>query len=322
MQDQEKIFKYAVVDIGANSVRMNIYDIDTRDGSFTVCAFARSMLGLAAYVKDGALTGDGQGKLFTVMREFLARANSFPCDKFSAFATASLRGLSNSEKIRRDIKTGLGIEIEIISGETEASYDHAAICSRFPDAQKGVLIDMGGGSTEIVLFEKEKILSMASLPIGCVMLMKKFTDCSKKEPFPNPKEIQKIREYVQKTLTTHPEFASSGGVAYLIGGTARAAAKLHAAMYGGENLGDGYQFTGEELKKIADTAFDDIREKNGKWLRDVVPDRVTSVIPGLAAYREIAEYMKLDRFVMSTAGVREGYLIEYIKKNFPAKHDL
>lgn len=321
MQEQEHIFKYAVVDIGANSVRMNIYDIDMRDGSFSVSAFARSMLGLAAYVKDGALTGDGQGKLFTVMREFLARANSFPCDKFSAFATASLRGLSNSEKICRDIKTGLGIEIEIISGETEAAYDHAAICSRFPNAEKGVLIDMGGGSTEIVRFEKDKILSMVSLPIGCVMLMKRFTDCSKKEPFPNAKEVQKIRDYVKATLASHKEFANVGGAAYLIGGTARAAAKLHTALCGNEALGDGYTFTAKELKKIADTAFNDIREKNGKWIREVVPDRVTSVIPGLAAYAEISAYMKLDHFVMSTAGVREGYLIEYIKKNFSKKSD-
>ena len=55
----ERSYQYAVVDIGANSVRMNIYDIDTADGSFSVSASARSMLGLAAYVKDGALTPDG-----------------------------------------------------------------------------------------------------------------------------------------------------------------------------------------------------------------------------------------------------------------------
>ena len=135
----EQIYQYAVVDIGANSVRMNIYDIDTMDGSFSVSASARSMLGLAAYVKDGALTPDGCGKLFAVLREFLARANSVPCDGFAAFATASLRGLSNSEKICLSIKEKLGIDIEIISGETEAGYDLSAIRYRFPEADKGVL---------------------------------------------------------------------------------------------------------------------------------------------------------------------------------------
>ena len=78
-------------------------------------------------------------------------------------------------------------------------------------------------------------------------------------------------------------------------------------------------FSGADLKKIADTAFRDIREDGGKWIREIVPDRVTSVISGLAAYEQIMAYMGLDRFVMSTAGVREGYLIGYLKKNFPQR---
>ena len=112
----ERIIKYAIVDIGANSIRMNIYDIDTQTGEFWVCASARSMLGLAAYAKNGTLSNDGAGKLFAVLREFLARANSIPCDCFSAFATASLRGLSNSKKILRDIKAGLEAFVKVAVG--------------------------------------------------------------------------------------------------------------------------------------------------------------------------------------------------------------
>lgn len=243
----ERIYQYAVVDIGANSVRMNIYDIDTVDGSFSVSASARSMLGLAAYVKDGALTPDGCGKLFAVLREFLARANSVPCDGFAAFATASLRGLSNSEKICLSIKEKLGIDIEVISGETEAGYDLAAIRYRFPEADKGVLIDMGGGSTEIVAFDGETVRAAASLPIGCVMLMKRFTGCTKRDPFPKKENIARIREYVKTTLSSRPELQNLGGNAFLIGGTARAAAKLHSALTNGKPIADGYTFSLSEI---------------------------------------------------------------------------
>ena len=315
---QERIFKYAVVDIGANSVRMNIYDIDTKTGAFSVCASARSMLGLAAYARDGALTKDGYGKLFAVLREFLARANSVPCDAFAAFATASLRGLSNSGRIVADIKMGLGIDITIISGETEAGYDYIAIRHRFPEMAGGVLIDMGGGSTEIVHFDRDSVLHAASLPVGCVMLMKRFTSCSKKEPFPMERELADIRAYVKETLASHPEFAGIGGGAYLIGGTARAAAKLHADGAKRAFSADGYTFTVAELQKTADAAFCDVR-RGGKWIRDAVPDRVTSVIPGLAAYLEIAGYLGLSSFTVSAAGVREGYLLEFIRKNFRRK---
>ncbi len=314
-QFNEKIFKYAIVDIGANSIRMNVYDIDTETGEFSTALSVRSMLGLAAYAKNGALTGDGYGKLFAVLREFLARANSIPCDQFSAFATASLRGLSNSERIVRNIKAGLGIEIDVISGETEAGYDHAAIRYRFPETERGLLIDMGGGSTEFVCFEGDAIREIASLPIGCVMLTKRFTACTKKDPFPSDKEMGVIRDYVYRTLSEHPAFYGSCDTAFLIGGTARAAAKLNHALTGGEGIYDGYSFTAQELDNVCERAFSDIRE-SGKWLRENVPDRVLSIVAGLTAYQAIAKELGITRFVISNAGVREGFLIEYIRKNF------
>jgi len=314
----ERIIKYAIVDIGANSIRMNIYDIDTQTGEFSVCASARSMLGLAAYTKNGTLSNDGAGKLFAVLREFLARANSVPCDSFSAFATASLRGLSNSKRILRDVKAGLGIDIEIISGEAEAGYDHQAIRHRFPGTANGILIDMGGGSTEIVHFKGDLVQSAVSLPIGCVMLGKNFTACTKKAPFPTEAEMEKLRAYVRTILGAYPAFRGLGGTAFLIGGTARAAAKLSASLCRNETVGDGYSFSADTLKKTADTAFGDIRE-GGKWIRDTVPDRITSIIPGIVAYLEICEYMALSDFIISNAGVREGYLIDFIAKNFLRK---
>ncbi len=314
-QLNEKIFKYAIVDIGANSVRMNIYDIDTETGTFSTVLSVRSLLGLAAYAKNGALTGDGFGKLFAVLREFLARANSIPCDLFSAFATASLRGLSNSEKVVRNIKAGLGIEIEIISGETEAHYDHAAIRHRFPETPHGLLIDMGGGSTELVRFEEDTVCTVASLPIGCVMLTKRFTDCTKKDPFPTDEEMGRIREYVRQTIADAPPFGKSCGTAFLIGGTARAAAKLNHALTGDGGIFDGYSFSAEQLNAVCTRAFADMRE-SGKWLKENVPDRVQSIIAGLVAYRVIAEELGISRFVISNAGVREGFLIEYIRKSF------
>lgn len=312
----EQIYKYAVVDIGANSVRMNLYDIDTRTGAFSVFASARSMLGLAAYAKDGMLTADGAGKLFSVLREFLARANSVPCDGFFAFATASLRGLSNSGAVLRQIKEKLGIEIEIISGKTETFYDFTAIRNRFPQASSGTLIDMGGGSTEIAVFDGDDIRAEESLPIGCVRLMKAFTSATKRDPFPEEEEIEQIRRYVRQTLSAYPKFRDVGGTAFFIGGTARAAARLHSGDAG--SVSDGYTLSVSELKKTADAAICDARA-GGKQIRNIVPDRVTTVIPGLFAYLEIAAYMGLSGFTLSTAGVREGYLLQFIRKMLPRK---
>ena len=100
---------------------------------------------------------------------------------------------------------------------------------------------------------------------------------------------------------------------------ARAAAKLNLARSEKkELLAEGYAFSVNALKKTADTALCDIRSE-GKWIRENVPERITSVIPGLVAYLEICDYMSLSDFIISNAGVREGYLIEFIRKNFLRK---
>ena len=150
------------------------------------------------------------------------------------------------------------------------------------------------------------------------MLSKRFTDCTKKEPFPTDSEMETIRVYVRETLSKYPVFRNFGGTAFLIGGTARAAAKLEISLSGKGMLTEGYTFTANAFKKVTDTAFSDIRN-GGKWLKENVPDRITSIIPGLVAYEEICTYMMLSDFIISGAGVREGYLIQFIRKNFLRK---
>ena len=173
---------------------------------------------------------------------------------------------------------------------------------------------MGGGSTEIVRFEGDTLMDVVSLPIGCVMLGKRYTACTKKDPFPTDAEMQSIRAYVKGVLSQYPAFRSLGGTAFLIGGTAKAAAKLENSLSQKGFVSEGYRFTDIELKKTTDTAFDDIRS-GGKWLKENVPDRISSIIPGLSAYAEICDYMMLSDFIISGAGVREGYLIDFIRKN-------
>lgn len=302
--------KFAVVDIGANSVRMNIYDIDLSTGSFSVCDSARSMLGLAAYSTGGRLTPDGEGKLFSVLREYLARANSVPADSFSAFATASLRGLENSDKVLSKIKNKLGIDITIISGDEEAGYDFEATRAHFGSslAPRGVVIDMGGGSTEFVSFSQGNAAYSASLKIGCLALSKKYV---KNPPEVTPPELEQIKEYVKKTLSEHRPLENCGGTAYLIGGTARACARIFSGISGKNAPLDGYRFTPAELSIAAEALYSD-GARGGSLVKKYSPDRALTVTAGVLALREIIGYVGADGLIVSGAGVREGFLAKMI----------
>ena len=314
-------FKYAIVDIGANSVRMIIYDVDMESGRFYPVDSARNLLGLAAYKENGRLTADGAGKLSAIIRDYLARANSVPCDKFSAFATASLRGLSNADEFIESIKRRFGVEIEIISGEEEAAYDFEAIRHRFGDDAfpHGTVIDMGGGSTELIRFEGESAKALTSMPLGCVMLGKKFMPEIKRSPFPKGTEISDIQSYTKEVLAENESFRGMGENVYLIGGTGRALARLHAELTGADakNL-DGYTFSGEDIAKVREFAEADI-DVGAPFIRKALADRVSTIMPGILAYEQIFAFLGTKRATVCSSGVREGYLIGFIRRYLAEK---
>ena len=316
-----EFFKYAIVDIGANSVRMIIYDIDTENGRFYPVDSVRNLLGLAAYKEGSRLTADGAGKLAAIIRDYLARANSVPCDKFSAFATASLRGLSNADEFIASIKKRFGVEIEIISGEEEAAYDFEAIRHRFGAAAfpRGTVIDMGGGSTELIRFEQGRAEELTSMPLGCVMLGKRFMPEIKKSPFPSGAEVEAIAGYTKDVLAENAAFRGKGENVYLIGGTGRALARLHSEISGADTKNfDGYTFSGADISAIRAFAEADIAA-GAPFIKKALADRVSTIMPGIIAYEQIFEFLGTARAAVCTSGVREGYLLRFIQRYLDGK---
>ena len=304
--------KIAIVDVGANSVRMNVYDVDLASGSFSVCDSARSMLGLAAYSVDGALSHDGEGKLFALLREYLARANSIPADCFYAFATASLRGLSNAAMVTDNFRNKLGINVDVISGEEEAELDFAATVAKFDDtlAGRGVMIDMGGGSTEIVCFENKNAVYSISLPIGCLALSKRFVSSP---PYVDLDERKNIIAYVGEQLSRIPQFSGYANTVYLIGGTARASARITAATENDGIMSENNPFSAKALTNCLEQLQQD-EALCENIVKKYSPDRKITVIPGMTALSEIINFVGGKTLITSNAGVREGFLIKKIRE--------
>ena len=90
---QNKFYRCAVIDIGANSVRMNIYDINTESREYSIAASARNMLGLAALVNKGKITERGTEMLMQTLSGFSEKAKDYGCLRIMAFATAGLRAV-------------------------------------------------------------------------------------------------------------------------------------------------------------------------------------------------------------------------------------
>lgn len=312
-QDERELL--AVVDIGSNSVRMNIYEIDEKSAAFSVVMSSRAMLKLISYIENGKLSPDGEGKLYSLLREYLAKANSIPCDRFCAFATASLRSVSNSEKVLGRIKEKLGIDIEVISGRDEARFDYIATTEHFGKnlAPRGVVIDMGGGSTEFIAYDGGEIKHICSLPIGSLGLWKSFCGARRDEPFPTENERKCIAEYVESEIKKAAPLLDFGGTAYLIGGTARALSRIDASLCVRSEAPDGYKMKSERFPSIVRAVVSDTAGEC-EMIKRICPDRTTSIVPGAVAYERIIALLGVSYAVISLSGVREGYIVDYFKR--------
>ena len=154
---------YGVVDIGSNTVKLNVYN--SQDNDISIEFSEKESLGLLFYINNGRLTDEGIEELVTVLKKMKNDLDYLKIDSYSFFSTAALRNIENSDEVIQIIKDQVNIEIDLLSGEEEGELSFFGSISSIK-RDDGILIDLGGGSVEIVLFKGRKIDEKYSIPIG------------------------------------------------------------------------------------------------------------------------------------------------------------
>lgn len=292
-----------VVDIGSNTVRLVIYKLSKT--SYKTLISKKHMAGLAGYVDEGSLNESGVAKALSVIKSCQKTCTNLQIEKIYYFTTASLRNIRNSTMVIDKIEKQLNIKIDLISGEEEARLDFIG-SRQSVKLESGVLIDIGGGSTEIVLFKKNKIDQALSLPMGSLKMYSLFVD----ELLPTSDEIDAIRNYVN--LELQPIIASQKkaiAVGVGVGGTVRAARKLYRDILNTEDYPSALPMS------IVTSMVDDYNTNElAPLLRiaRIIPERIHTIIPGMVILEEVAKVFQIESILVSDTGVREGYLIEKI----------
>ena len=185
--------KYAVIDIGSNTVRMVIYTAE--DAAFHGLFSKKYTLGLAGYIQDGIMTQEGIHKLCAALLECRTMLEQFEIERYFVFATASLRNIQNTREAVDQVFLVTGFSIDVISGQAEAYLDYYGVMVDAP-LENGLLFDIGGGSTELVTIAHDGPGVIESLPIGSLTLAKEYVD----KVFPKQSECEKIQARIRKEL--------------------------------------------------------------------------------------------------------------------------
>lgn len=291
---------YAIMDIGSNTVRLSVYK--EKDGEAVNLFSEKEQVSLKSYVKDGRLSDKGIKRLFSTLAKFKAVVDNFDdIDGVYPFATATVRDVANRSEILELMKDKLDLDIEILSGEEEAklAFVGAAVST---EVKEGVLCDIGGGSTEVVLIGQGKVIKSSSLSIGSLSAFNDYVD----ELFVDKASRKKIEKRVIQLFDDASMYKEDLKVLSAVGGSARAALMVYRDFYGLD----------ESTRTMKAVDFDlmlkEIIKKSDKKkmhiILDIKPDRIHTLLPGMVIMNKICEFFSVETINVSQTGVREGYV--------------
>jgi exopolyphosphatase/guanosine-5'-triphosphate,3'-diphosphate pyrophosphatase len=303
---------YGIVDIGSNTVRLNIYHYNNDKISLVISK--KETLGLVFYITEGRLSDNGIEKLLTVLQEMKDSLDYLKIDNYNFFATASLRNIENSVDVIQIIKDKVGLEIDLLSGEEEGRL---SFCGSIQSIKKdnGILIDLGGGSVEIVFFEDKKIQKGYSIPIGSLKMFNEYVS----DMIPNKEECNLIKErtYLELDKIGH-DFPEKIPFMCGVGGSIRAIEKILLNLDLIKNKSD--LINVKMLKQMEIELNLNVHNYDNKNVYDnilhVKPSRIHTLIPALLILESITSYFRCEELKISKFSVREGYLYKKILKRF------
>ncbi|MDO5026494.1 MAG: hypothetical protein Q4E50_01545 [Tissierellia bacterium] len=294
--------KYGVVDIGSNTVRLEVYDVN--DHFVQLFFKKKEFLGLANYVDKKILSNEGIRRTIDVLKDYIAISDLLRVEDLFIFATAAIRNAKNSKEVIDTIERETGHKIDLISGEREAELGFKLVSNRF-GLDTAVNLDIGGGSTEISAYDSGELVISKSLPDGSLSLYREFVSGI----LPKPDEVKAIKEKVRTYIRTEEISDQPRKKVYGVGGTIRMVNRLVAAYYE-EDTGD--VINTKKLYKIYKKLLDNDMTLV-KLILKIAPERIHTAIPGLIILTELCSHLSVKAILVSDSGVREGYLLSKIE---------
>ena len=304
LQRKKRLETIAAVDLGSNSFHMKVANI--KHGELLVVDRMREMVRLADGLDEAKyLRLDVQQRAIECLRRFGERLKELPQGSVRAVGTNTLRSAHNSEEFLAHAEEVLGHPIETISGVEEARliYDGVAH-SIAPDNKQRLVIDIGGGSTELIIGKDLTPVYMESLYMGCVNMSKRFLP----EGSISEKQFKKALLAAQQELEPVIDICNSHRWEYAIGasGTIRAVMKVITMSGWADN-----DITPHALKRLLEAIIAAGNISNLK-LKGLDPERAPVFPGGVIILAAIFDALNIKHMQVSDGALREGLLYDLL----------
>jgi exopolyphosphatase/guanosine-5'-triphosphate,3'-diphosphate pyrophosphatase len=283
--------RLAAIDIGSNAARIMIcYVLETKNENveFIKLNFVRVPLRLGFDVFDnGYISPKKEKDIIDAMHCYKYLMQVHNVHRFVACATSAMRDALNSEEVIARVKKSTGIEIKVISGKEEAASIFENHIEKFLDKEHPYLyIDVGGGSTELTLFDNNEPVFEESFDVGTVRMLKDKMD---------EQEWRRLKEFVKRSTANYKNLVGIGS-----GGNINKISSL-------SKLKEGKPLTSQILKDYYDTLCKmSVEDRMIKYnLRE---DRADVILPALQIYSGVMRWANINEIYVPKFGLVDGLI--------------
>ena len=311
--DQRRI---AAIDIGTNSFHLLVAAVDPKLRTFRIIQAEKATTRLGERDPEtGELTETAMQRGLESLRQFRDLAASHRVEQIVTAATSAVREAPNGRDFLQTILDDLGMEVDLVSGPEEARLIYLGVLSGMPFGDRPhLLLDIGGGSTELILADGRDARALTSTRVGAVRLQRDFV---RDDPMPPQRRsflqafiqgslepaVDKVRRRIKPGET--PVLVATSGTAMAIGSLAaseeeRPPRKLH-----------GYRVTRQSLNQVVDRLIT-MTPAQRRELAPINDRRAEIIVPGALILQTTMKMLGVGEFVLSERALREGLIVDWM----------
>ncbi|HIU83366.1 MAG TPA: Ppx/GppA family phosphatase [Candidatus Faecicola pullistercoris] len=300
--------KIAIIDLGSNSARLVLVNI-IEGGYFVVFDELKESVRLAQDMEwDGFLKPQRIAQTIKTLKMFRRLCDANNIDKIYAYATAAVRRAKNQKSFLDEVAVTCGIKIQVLTKEEQASLVYQGVINSL-DVPKGLIMDIGGGSTQFIYYSRKNILACETLQFGSVTL----TDLFKNDNISPAERNKRIEEFIKehldkiewlKTVEPDVQFVGVGGSFRNLGRISRIIKKYPFDMM------HNYHLPADEFNNIYDRIKCLDLEKTQK-IKGLSNGRADIFPSALAVIKSVMDYLGFQNIIVSGCGLREGAMFHH-----------
>jgi exopolyphosphatase / guanosine-5'-triphosphate,3'-diphosphate pyrophosphatase len=304
--------RLAAIDVGTNTIRLTVAEVQ-EDGTYRILDEEREMVRLGEHLdRTGRLSDAAMQRSLAALGKMKAIADGFKISELRAIATSAVREAANGRSFIREVARQHKVTIEVISGEEEAQLAFRTASRHFDfQGRPTAVVDIGGGSVEVILSAGMAVDHVYSLPLGAVRVTERLV---RSDPL-KPRHWKHMKGEIDRTIRDAIR-PPAHRAELMIGSGGTFTALAHMTKFERENRHgsvQGYVLTPSEiihlLRRLRETPLEARRQIPG-----LSADRADIIVAGAAVISRLVRALDSEQIMVNERGIRDGLLLQMISE--------